>query len=102
MNTQRRLLYFAIASVELFVRVSHYNGQHLFGYLILCMVTGSSGIMRWNGDWMAFLDSMMQCRVITKEDNYPCLLGGIRSVRIDPIKHFQSVIDLPDGTQGIN
>jgi hypothetical protein len=43
---------------------------------------------------------MMQCRVVSKEDNYPVLLAGIRAARIDPVKHLKCVIDLPDGTQG--
>lgn len=48
---------------------------------------GETGELEWNGDWVSFLDTMLQVQLIGNKTRALRLPTRIRHIRIDPTEH---------------
>lgn len=62
--------------------------------------SGTSGRLQWTGNWVTFLDTMLQMIVVGLPGRSLRLPTRIRSVCIDPSVHVQKVYEHADGQQG--
>jgi len=63
--------------------------------------SGREGLIKWNDNWVTFLDTVLQMKLIARPRRDLRLITRIRSLSIDPVRHEQSVNTLEDGTKGI-
>lgn len=62
---------------------------------------GDSGKLQWSGNWVTFLDTMLQMMVVGLSGRSLRLPTRIRSVCIDPSLHLEKVCDDAEGKQGV-
>uniref|UniRef100_A0A913I721 Fatty acid synthase n=1 Tax=Strongyloides stercoralis TaxID=6248 RepID=A0A913I721_STRER len=55
--------------------------------------SGEKGKLYWNGNWVTFLDSLLQTSLLVEKADTLRLPTRLRYLRIDPVKHLNSVID---------
>uniref|UniRef100_A0A0N5CAY3 Fatty acid synthase n=1 Tax=Strongyloides papillosus TaxID=174720 RepID=A0A0N5CAY3_STREA len=60
--------------------------------------SGEKGKLYWTGNWVTFLDTLLQTSLLAERNDTLRLPTRIRYLRIDPVKHLESVID-QDGLQ---
>ena len=53
---------------------------------------GNSGVLKWNDNWVSFLDTMLQMSILPQPGKALRLPTRIKRVRIDPIEHQSHVI----------
>lgn len=68
---------------------------------IALLLSGDSGKLHWMGNWVTFLDTMLQMLVVGLSGRSLRLPTRIRSVRIDPVAHLEKVSTSSDGQQGV-
>ncbi|PIK47822.1 putative fatty acid synthase [Apostichopus japonicus] len=53
---------------------------------------GSSGTLEWNGNWVTFLDTLLQASILGRDNPGRCLHlpTRIQSIRINPLFHLES------------
>lgn len=61
---------------------------------------GDEGKLQWTGNWVTFLDTMLQMLVVGLSGRSLRLPTRIRSVCVDPVVHLQKVRVYADDTQG--
>lgn len=66
----------------------------------LCF-SGDSGKLLWTGNWVVFLDTMLQMIVLGLSGKGLRLPTRIRSVCINPVAHLEKVCEYADGMQGL-
>lgn len=66
------------------------------------LLPGDSGKLQWTGNWVTFLDTMLQMIVLGLSGRSLRLPTRIRSVFIDPVVHLQKVFEYTDGHQGLS
>ncbi len=54
---------------------------------------GSNGFIRWTGNWVPFLDSLLQTTILTQHAETLKLPVRLRYLRIDPNRHLSSVLE---------
>lgn len=67
-----------------------------------CLLSGESGKLQWTGNWVTFLDTMLQMIVLGLSGRSLRLPTRIRSVCVDPAVHLEKVCEYADGKQGMN
>lgn len=55
------------------------------------LFTGEKGHLKWEDDWISFLDTLLQMTILGSNDRSLRLPTRISSVRIDPSCHLDSV-----------
>lgn len=76
-----------------------------FCHQIVCLewkcplFAADSGELVWKGNWVSFLDTMLQAQVMRRASGFR-LPTRIKSVRIDPTIHAQFVIPAAEGKEG--
>lgn len=68
---------------------------------IVMLLPGDSGKLQWTGNWVTFLDTMLQMIVLGLSGRSLRLPTRIRSVFVDPIVHLEKVFEYTDGHQGL-
>ena len=58
------------------------------------------GKLQWSGNWVSFLDTMLQMIVVGLSGRSLRLPTRIRSVCVDPALHLEKVLDYADGKKG--
>jgi len=58
-------------------------------------------MVAWDGNWVTFLDTIVQMPIFEEAGRLLRLPTRIRSLRIDPDKHEKSAKTLEDGSKGM-
>lgn len=64
------------------------------------LVTGVYGHLKWTGDWVSYIDTMLQMSILSSPGRGLCLPTRIKSLVIDPAIHTEKVIDLDNDLKG--
>nr|XP_033816212.1 fatty acid synthase [Geotrypetes seraphini] len=76
-----------------------YKELHLRGYeygptfqgIVDSSMSGDNGMLLWKGNWVIFLDTMLQMFILGRKGRSLCLPTRIRSVYIDPVWHKEQI-----------
>ncbi|VDP12544.1 unnamed protein product [Onchocerca flexuosa] len=74
-------------------------GQAFRGIYRACN-SGERGMLYWTGNWVTFLDSLLQTALLAERADSLRLPTRVRYLRIDPIKHMEHIQEI-DGIQVI-
>lgn len=61
------------------------------------MVTGNAGELEWIGNWITFIDTMLQFSILGRNTRELYLPTRMQRVLIDPRKHRQAVEAIQEG-----
>ncbi|KAJ3619939.1 hypothetical protein MTP99_003942 [Tenebrio molitor] len=61
-----------------------------------CDIGASTGLIKWEDNWTAFMDKMLQMKAIQIESKLLYVAVGLRKLTIDPLKHNQIVESFKD------
>lgn len=78
------------------LRLRGYHYQHLFQGVQRASGDGTRALIKWNDNWPAFLDSMLQLNILAKDSRSLYLPTRIRRIRIDSLKHTKLLNDAND------
>lgn len=56
-----------------------------------------NGMLKWNGNWISFIDTMLQFKLFGMLKKGLFLPTRIQQIIIDPISHVRFIDCLPDG-----
>ncbi|XP_014487343.1 PREDICTED: fatty acid synthase-like, partial [Dinoponera quadriceps] len=77
---------------ELRLRGYQYTG--LFRLLKSASITGKVGHIRWPMNWTAFMDNMLQMKILSFDPRSICVPTEIRKLIIDPEYHMKQLHDI--------
>ncbi|KAM9716550.1 fatty acid synthase [Menidia menidia] len=83
------------------LRLRGYDYGKTFQGILECSNGGDRGKLHWTGNWVTFLDTMLQMLVIGLPGRSLRLPTRIRLVSIDPAAHLQNVSGHSDGVQAV-
>ncbi|XP_044262250.1 fatty acid synthase-like [Tribolium madens] len=75
---------------ELYLRGYNYTG--FFKGIVKCKVDASVGLIRWENNWVSFMDKMLQMKLLELDSRLLFVPIGVDRISIDPIKHLQNFI----------
>ena len=63
--------------------------ERYFQFTLFFIRTGKGGTVSWNGNWVTFLDGVLQVSIMSKDRGFRhlCLPTRIRRVVVDPLLH---------------
>ncbi|KAF7995900.1 hypothetical protein HCN44_007007 [Aphidius gifuensis] len=79
---------------ELKLRGYHYSG--LFRSIRSTTTDGSSGQIMWDNNWVAFIDNMLQMKILGMDSRGLFVPTGIQKLVIDTKAHFNKICEMPD------
>jgi hypothetical protein len=68
----------------------------MFKGIAKCDIGASTGLIKWEDNWTAFMDKMLQMKAIQIESKLLYVAVGLRKLTIDPLKHNQIVESFKD------
>ncbi|KAJ3652430.1 hypothetical protein Zmor_018395 [Zophobas morio] len=74
---------------EFYLRGYNYSG--LFKSIKRCNVDASVGLIKWENNWCAFMDNMLQMKILQSDTRLLYVPTGINKIIIDPSKHMDVV-----------
>lgn len=83
---------------ELRIRGYQYSG--LFQALNNVSVTAKMGHIRWSDNWTAFMDNMLQMKIMSIDSRSLFVPTKIRKLVIDPVSHIQQLENMSDEKKG--
>ncbi|XP_047465414.1 LOW QUALITY PROTEIN: fatty acid synthase [Mugil cephalus] len=84
------------------LRLRGYDYKKAFQGILESNNAGDSGKLQWTGNWVTFLDTMLQMIVVGLPGRSLRLPTRIRSVCIDPAVHVEKVCEYADGKQAVD
>lgn len=84
------------------LRLRGYDYGKTFQGILESNNAGDSGKLQWTGNWVTFLDTMLQMIVVGLSGRSLRLPTRIRSVCVDPTVHLEKVCRYTDGKQAID
>lgn len=84
---------------ELRLRGYHYNDQ--FRSVVESSFDGKYGKVKWDGNWIAFMDCLLQLKIIGKDTRNLVLPTGIEKIKINVQKHLEFLTKFSDDEQQI-
>lgn len=75
------------------LRLRGYHYKDLFKSVVSTKMNGSSGKIKWQSNWVAFLDCLLQLQIIVKDSRSLALPIGIRKVVIKTKEHLAALGD---------
>lgn len=84
------------------LRLRGYDYGQTFRGILESSNAGDSGKLQWKGNWVTFLDTMLQMIVVGLSGRSLRLPTRIRSVCIDPAVHLEKVCKYADGEQAVD
>ncbi|CAN9508637.1 unnamed protein product [Ophioblennius macclurei] len=84
------------------LRLRGYDYGNAFRGILESNNTGDHGTLQWTGNWVTFLDTMLQMMVVGLPGRSLRLPTRIRSVCIDPAVHLQKVTEYTEGKQAVS
>ena len=79
------------------LRLRGYQYQNLFRSVVCARTDGLGGKIKWQGNWVAFLDCLLQMQIVGKDTRSLMLPVGLRKVIIKPQEHLQAIEALATG-----
>lgn len=79
---------------ELRLRGYHYSG--LFRSIVSARTDGQKGQVKWESNWVAFLDCLLQLQIVAQDMRTLALPTGIRKLIIKPKEHQKILDELTD------
>ena len=52
------------------------------------VITGERGEIQWTGDWISFIDTMMQMTLLSKQETSLQLPTELAKIAINPERHY--------------
>nr|XP_006825449.1 PREDICTED: fatty acid synthase-like [Saccoglossus kowalevskii] len=83
------LLELSASDVYKELRLRGYDYGATFQGIVRADNSGNHGWLTWNGNWVSFIDTMIQIKMLRLSLRLPT---RIRSIRIDPVEHLKRVI----------
>lgn len=80
---------------ELKLRGYHYGG--VFRGLRKSNTDGTSGLIEWNGNWIAFMDNMLQMQILSVDTRNLYVPTAIKRVVVDAKKHIAYTQNFTEG-----
>ncbi|XP_030610501.1 LOW QUALITY PROTEIN: fatty acid synthase [Archocentrus centrarchus] len=84
------------------LRLRGYDYGKTFQGILESNTTADSGKLEWTGNWVTFLDTMLQMIVVGLPGGSLRLPTRIRSVCIDPAVHLEKVFEYTEGKQAVD
>ncbi|XP_070708258.1 fatty acid synthase [Pempheris klunzingeri] len=84
------------------LRLRGYDYGKTFQGILESNNAGDSGKLQWTGNWVTFLDTMLQMIVVGLSGRSLRLPTRIRSVCVDPAVHLEKVCEYADGKQAVD
>ncbi|KAM3592126.1 uncharacterized protein V6R79_013180 [Siganus canaliculatus] len=84
------------------LRLRGYDYGKTFQGILESNNAGDQGQLQWTGNWVSFLDTMLQMIVVGLPGRSLRLPTRIRSVCIDPLVHLEKVCEYKDGQQAVD
>eukprot|EP00064_Thunnus_orientalis_P003928 superscaffoldBa00000342_g3939 len=84
------------------LRLRGYDYGKTFQGILESNNAGGSGKLQWTGNWVTFLDTMLQMIVVGLSGRSLRLPTRIRSVCVDPTVHMEKVCQYTDGKQAVD
>ncbi|XP_040922555.1 fatty acid synthase-like [Toxotes jaculatrix] len=84
------------------LRLRGYDYGKTFQGILESNNAGDSGRLLWTGNWVTFLDTMLQMLVVGLSGRSLRLPTRIRSVCIDPAVHPEKICEYADGKQAVD
>ncbi|KAM7371282.1 hypothetical protein PAMP_010767 [Pampus punctatissimus] len=84
------------------LRLRGYDYRKDFQGILESNNAGDSGKLQWTGNWVTFLDTMLQMIVVGLSGRSLRLPTRIRSVCVDPAVHLEKVCEYTDGKQAVD
>ncbi|XP_077295461.1 fatty acid synthase-like [Arctopsyche grandis] len=78
------------------MRLRGYNYSGLFRGLHSCNVDGTRGLLRWQNNWVTFMDTMMQIKIVGIDSRGLYVPTRIEKLSIDYSKHYAMISAIPD------
>ncbi|GBN45615.1 Fatty acid synthase, partial [Araneus ventricosus] len=69
------------------LKLRGYDYGPTFQGLVGADVEGNKGLLKWTGEWVVFLDTMLQVSILGSPKRALCLPTRIQNIKIDPIFH---------------
>ncbi|XP_039082547.1 fatty acid synthase [Hyaena hyaena] len=76
-------------------------GPHFQG-ILEANLEGTAGRLLWNGNWVTFLDTMLQMSILSMAQHTLRLPTRITSIHIDPATHLRRMYSLQDKAQAVD
>ena len=77
------------------LRLRGYQYKNLFRSIVNARSNGCGGKIKWNSNWVAFLDCLLQVQIIGKDTRMLMLPTSLRKVIIKPREHLDFILSLP-------
>ncbi|XP_039990736.1 fatty acid synthase isoform X2 [Xiphias gladius] len=84
------------------LRLRGYDYGKTFQGILESNNAGDSGKLQWTGNWVTFLDTMLQMIVVGLSGRSLRLPTRIRSVYVDPAVHLEKICEYTDGKQAVD
>ncbi|XP_045925650.1 fatty acid synthase [Micropterus dolomieu] len=84
------------------LRLRGYDYGNAFQGILESNNAGDSGKLQWTGNWVTFLDTMLQMIVVGLSGRSLRLPTRIRSVSVDPVVHLANVCKYTDGKEAVD
>ncbi|XP_071781118.1 fatty acid synthase [Centroberyx gerrardi] len=84
------------------LRLRGYDYGKTFQGILESNNAGDSGKLQWSGNWVTFLDTMLQMIVVGLSGRSLRLPTRIRSVCVDPALHLEKVSEYAEGKQAVD
>ncbi|XP_014477078.1 PREDICTED: fatty acid synthase-like [Dinoponera quadriceps] len=88
--------YMKTADIYKELRLRGYQYTGLFRLLKSASITGKVGHIRWPINWAAFMDNMLQMKILTFDSRNICVPTEIRKLIIDPEYHMKQLHNISD------
>lgn len=62
---------------------------------------GKSGGLEWTGNWISFIDTMLQFSILGLKTKELYLPTRMQRVIIDPVKHLETIGSIPENSRNI-
>lgn len=76
------------------LRLRGYHYKNLFRSVVSAKIDGSAGKVKWESNWIAFLDCLLQLQILAKDTRSLALPVGIKKIVIMKEEHMKHVAEL--------
>ncbi|XP_066251922.1 fatty acid synthase-like isoform X2 [Euwallacea similis] len=83
------------------LRLRGYNYKGVFKSITKSNKSATYGKIKWIDNWFAFMDNMLQMKILGEDTNLLYVPTGIRKIIIDPISHLEEISKLRQGEEDI-
>ncbi|KAL4239386.1 hypothetical protein ACF0H5_000203 [Mactra antiquata] len=82
------------------LRLRGYEYGPTFQGIVRADLTGVSGEIQWNDEWISYLDAMLQMSILSQPGQGLKLPTRIKSITIDPLLHSERIVQISNDAKG--